>query len=54
MVTDGNQTYRGDHFMVYKIISSLCCTPETNVILYIKCNSIKKGLSSPATPFFYL
>ena len=29
MVTDGNQTYCGDHFIMYKNIESLCYTPET-------------------------
>ena len=28
MVTDGNQIYHGDIFLVYKIIESLSCTLE--------------------------
>ena len=31
-VTDGNQAYHGDHFIMYKNIKSLCCTPEINII----------------------
>ena len=30
MVTDGNQTYRGDHFIMYRNIKSLCCVTGTN------------------------
>ena len=33
MGTDGNKSYHGDHFIMYKNIESLCCTPETNIIL---------------------
>ena len=32
------------HFVMYKNIKSLCCTPETNIILYIDYNSIKKTI----------
>ena len=28
MGTDGNQTYPGDHFVVYGITESLCCVPR--------------------------
>ena len=31
-----NQTYCGDHFAIYTNIKSLYCTPETNVMLYVK------------------
>ena len=31
-----------DHLVMYKSIKSTCCTPETNIILYVKYNSIKK------------
>ena len=27
--TDGNQTYPGDHFVMYRNIESLCCAPGT-------------------------
>lgn len=26
-----NETYYGDHFVIYTNIKSLCCTPETPV-----------------------
>ena len=42
MVTDGNQTYCGDHFVNYANIESLCCAPETNIMLYDNYTSIKK------------
>ena len=32
-MTDGNQAYSGDHFVMYKNIESLCCIPETNTTL---------------------
>ena len=31
MVTDGIQTYCGDHFAMYTNTESLCCTPEINI-----------------------
>ena len=43
MVTDGNQTYRGDHFILCKNIESLCCIPETNIILPVNYTSIKQN-----------
>ena len=33
MMTDVNQTYYGDRFAVCTNTESLCCTPETNIIL---------------------
>ena len=42
MVTDGNYTYCDKHFMMYIIVKSLCCTPETNIIFFISHTSIKK------------
>ena len=33
MVTDGNLTYHGDHFIMYKNTESLWGTLETNIIL---------------------
>lgn len=42
MVTDGNQTYC-DHFKIYNInTESLWSAPETNMIFYVNCTSIKK------------
>lgn len=42
MVTDGRDTYHGDHFAMYKSIESLGCTPGTNRILYVSYASIKR------------
>ena len=28
-----NQTYCGGHFIIYTNTESLCCTPETNIML---------------------
>ena len=41
---DGNWTYCGDYFIMCKNIESLCGTPETNTVLYVKYNLIKKNL----------
>ena len=41
MVIDDNYTYDGDHFVIYIIVESLCCTSE-NIILYATSTSIKK------------
>ena len=38
---DVNQTYCDDHFAIYINIKSLCCMPETNIMLYVNCISIK-------------
>ena len=35
MGTGGYYTYSGDHFVMYLHVESLCCTPETNTILYV-------------------
>lgn len=42
MAIVGGWTSCGDHFAVYKNIKSLCCTPETNLVLYVNYTSIKK------------
>ena len=42
MVTDFNQTYCGNHFAKYTTFESLCCTPETNTMLYVNYTSKKK------------
>ena len=39
MVTDVNQTHCDDHFTVYVNIKSLCCTPETDTMLYVSYTS---------------
>lgn len=31
MVTDGNYTLHGDHFIMYIGVKSLCCTFDTNL-----------------------
>lgn len=41
MGMDVNQTYCGEHFTKYTNIESLCCTPETNIMLYVSYTSIK-------------
>ena len=48
MVTEGNYTY-SEHFVMYIIMKSLCCTPETTIILYINytSNKIKQKLGAP-------
>lgn len=40
MVTDGNYTYHGKHFVLY-IIWYHCVVPETNITAYINYISIK-------------
>ena len=40
MVKDSNWTYC-ENFIVNKNIESLCCTPETDIILYVKYNNEK-------------
>ena len=39
MVTDGNWTYQGDHFEMYRNILSLCCVPWTNRVLQVSYTS---------------
>lgn len=39
-------TYCGEHFVIYVIVESLCCTPEINIILYIIYTSILKMTST--------
>ena len=41
MGTGGKLTC-GDHFVMYIIVKSPCCTPETNIILCVNYTSIKK------------
>ena len=43
MGTDVNKTYCGD-FTIYTHMEPLCCTPETNTILYVNYTSIKKKM----------
>ena len=37
-----NYTYCGDHSTINTNIESLCCTPETNIMLHVNYTSIKK------------
>lgn len=37
-----NQTYGGDHFVMYRIIKSLYCACGTNMVLWVSYTSIKK------------
>ena len=43
MLTDVKWFPCSDHFVIYTNIESLCCIPETNVMLYINYISVKKG-----------
>lgn len=38
----GNYTYRGEHFVMYTNVKSLCCTPVSAIILYVIYTSIHK------------
>lgn len=44
MVTNGDYTYRGDQFAIHTNVETLCCTHETNRILYVSNTSVKKNL----------
>ena len=39
LVTDGNQTYHGDHFEMYRNSKSLYCVPGTNIALEVNYTS---------------
>ena len=40
MATDGGYTYHGGHWIMYRIVKSLCCAPEINITLYVNYISI--------------
>jgi len=40
-VTDGDCTYRGEHWVMYRTVESLCCTSETNITPYVNYAPIK-------------
>ena len=42
MMVDGNLRYFSDHFIMFKNLELLCCTPGTNMILCVNYNSKKK------------
>lgn len=44
MLTDGNQTSKGDQFVTYKNIESLCHIPETNIMLLSQLNINENNL----------
>ena len=41
MVTGGSYSC-GEHSITYRLVRSLCCTPETNIALYVTCTSVRK------------
>ena len=44
-------SYCGDHFIMYKNTEALCCTSETNIILYVNYNSIKTMIGKQSAVF---
>ena len=40
-MAEGKYTYHSEHWVMYIIVKSLGCTPETDVTLRIDCTSIK-------------
>lgn len=42
LVTDGDCTCCDEHRVVYRIVKSLYCTPETRITLYVNYTSRKK------------
>ena len=46
MVTNGNQTQCGDHFVMYRNIKSLCCAPGADVVLQVNYTSKTKETNS--------
>lgn len=46
MVADGYYTYRGDHFVMYVNVKSLCYIPETIILCHLYFN-LKNGLKAP-------
>lgn len=43
MGTDGNYSNHGEHFIRHIIVESLFCTPEMNIVFYVKYSSKKKS-----------
>lgn len=39
---DVNETYHGEYFTLHTNIESLCCIPETKIMLYFNYISVKK------------
>lgn len=44
MVTNGDDTYPGEYFVMYIKVKSPCSTPETNIISYVNSTSVKKKM----------
>ena len=44
-MTDGDYTYRGKQWVMYRTAESICCSPETNITLYVNYTSVKKEWS---------
>lgn len=44
MVVDGNYIYYSEHCLMYQIVESLCCEPETNLTVYVNYTSVIKIL----------
>lgn len=40
LVTDGGNTCHAEHFIICVVVESPCCTPETNMILYVNYTSV--------------
>ena len=47
-----NETYCGDHSVIYTDTESLCCTPEINTMLYGNYTSSKQCPSGRDLDFF--
>lgn len=41
MVTDGGYIYGADYFIMYINVVSLCCTPKTKTLWYVKYTAIR-------------
>lgn len=46
MATDVNWTYHGNHFLMYEIVQSLWCAPETNRIVCVNYPQLKKNMEN--------
>ena len=46
-MTDGNKSYGGDHFVIYRNIKSLCCAPRTIMLLLLSCISRVRLCATP-------
>lgn len=40
-MTNDNYTDHDEHFVMHTVVKALCCTPETNMILYVNYTSIR-------------